>query len=194
LPIEDDKGNCVFLPPIKRMTLNQDSIQVVAYDDDSPKNAGLAASYALIGMSQFAPQQGVSTIGTAASPTALCNYTRGAGLSGIFYRDPSVFLQEHLCFCPTPSSPGTNLFDPNALAQGDYYHICPCDTGSHESGGLCCQGHFDRCHGGCVDTGTDPSHCGACDNACDSDETCVNGVCLIKPVNPPFHGNVKFYA
>jgi len=34
------------------------------------------------------------------------------------------------------------------------------------------------CNGACVDTGSDPAHCGACSNACGPGGTCTGGSCL----------------
>jgi alpha-tubulin suppressor-like RCC1 family protein len=36
---------------------------------------------------------------------------------------------------------------------------------------------FQECDGGCVDTDTDPAHCGVCDNACAAGVTCYAGSC-----------------
>jgi hypothetical protein len=80
-------------------------------------------------------------------------------------------------------------------------HCCPvgyywsgsmcCPVLSFESNGVCCAAGFrgtnghccpesgltDWC-GRCVDTDTDPSHCGTCDNSCPvSHPFCVSGVC-----------------
>jgi hypothetical protein len=48
--------------------------------------------------------------------------------------------------------------------------------------GVCvqqCQGGLDNCNGACVNTETDPLHCGGCNqqNRCNSDEVCVAGNC-----------------
>ncbi len=42
--------------------------------------------------------------------------------------------------------------------------------------GLCRLGASD-CDGQCVDTSTDPGHCGACGHACPGDQQCVDGAC-----------------
>ncbi|QSQ13886.1 hypothetical protein [Myxococcus landrumensis] len=36
------------------------------------------------------------------------------------------------------------------------------------------------CGGACVNTGTDPAHCGRCDNACTAIEGCEGGVCVAR--------------
>ncbi|MEC7519090.1 MAG: hypothetical protein VYE22_04445 [Myxococcota bacterium] len=43
-------------------------------------------------------------------------------------------------------------------------------------GGGCVAGEM-MCGGGCVDTRTSNAHCGACDNACDAEQSCVAGEC-----------------
>jgi hypothetical protein len=48
------------------------------------------------------------------------------------------------------------------------------------SGGACvaqCGGGLDECGTGCVDTASDPLHCGGCNQACNADEVCVQGNC-----------------
>ncbi|AKF86664.1 hypothetical protein MFUL124B02_31120 [Myxococcus fulvus 124B02] len=42
----------------------------------------------------------------------------------------------------------------------------------------CDGGGVVACAGACVNTGVDPAHCGACDNACASEEVCEEGACV----------------
>ena len=72
------------------------------------------------------------------------------------------------------------------------------------SAGLCalrCAGGTTRCDRACVDLGRDARHCGACDRACASGESCVEGRCAracpegqrlcgarcVDPANDPSH-------
>lgn len=41
-----------------------------------------------------------------------------------------------------------------------------------------CLGATTDCGGVCVDTSSDPTHCGACSNACEQGATCTAGVCV----------------
>src|SRR5690625_4686168 len=41
-----------------------------------------------------------------------------------------------------------------------------------------CEGELSFCDERCVDTWTDPEHCGACDQACAAEEACVDGSCV----------------
>lgn len=41
-----------------------------------------------------------------------------------------------------------------------------------------CRSDLSLCGGMCVDLSSDPLHCGACDNACGSDQVCVGGECI----------------
>ena len=43
-----------------------------------------------------------------------------------------------------------------------------------------CPAGFERCDGACSDLRLDPAHCGACGNACQSDEACTQGVCELR--------------
>jgi hypothetical protein len=49
-----------------------------------------------------------------------------------------------------------------------------------DGGGSKCEPGFTECRGTCVDTQTDPQHCGKCDNPCPggADAECVGGKCL----------------
>src|SRR5215207_3536360 len=38
----------------------------------------------------------------------------------------------------------------------------------------------------CVDTSSDPEHCGSCDHACREDQTCVAGRCICTPSSSLF--------
>jgi len=42
-----------------------------------------------------------------------------------------------------------------------------------------CDGGLQNCHGECVDTMANHDHCGACDVACEPDETCFSGSCVL---------------
>ncbi len=64
----------------------------------------------------------------------------------------------------------------------------PCCAGNSCSAGTCvpgcapgmtaCPGSSSSCRGGiCVDTRSDPAHCGSCTTACGAGETCVSGAC-----------------
>ncbi|MCP3168504.1 hypothetical protein [Myxococcus qinghaiensis] len=44
----------------------------------------------------------------------------------------------------------------------------------------CDGGGAARCGGACVNTEVDPAHCGGCDNACASGQTCEGGVCIAR--------------
>lgn len=56
-----------------------------------------------------------------------------------------------------------------ALAQG-------CQSVNSVVGGACASG-YSECDGHCVDTESDPRHCGACSGACLPGVACVGGVC-----------------
>ena len=43
-----------------------------------------------------------------------------------------------------------------------------------------CSAGLPPCNGVCVNYGSDPAHCGACDNACTVDQSCQDGVCQQK--------------
>lgn len=49
-------------------------------------------------------------------------------------------------------------------------------------GGVCCGGLGDPerqcCNGECVNTRTDPNHCGACNTPCAANESCIDGECI----------------
>jgi len=55
----------------------------------------------------------------------------------------------------------------------------PPPTGGDDAGALCAPPTPDRCDMTCVDLRSDPDHCGACDNACETD--CLNGACIACP-------------
>lgn len=61
---------------------------------------------------------------------------------------------------------------------------CPCGCADDQSGCRSCDdcpaGKTD-CHGECVDTTSDPDHCGGCDQACDPGEVCENSSCEAGP-------------
>jgi len=61
---------------------------------------------------------------------------------------------------------------------------CPCGCADDQSGCKSCDdcpaGQTD-CHGVCVDTTSDPDHCGGCDQACDPGEVCENSSCEAGP-------------
>ncbi len=44
-------------------------------------------------------------------------------------------------------------------------------------GSASCDLGLESCGSDCVDTNSDPKHCGACGNACDSAKVCANGAC-----------------
>ena len=50
-------------------------------------------------------------------------------------------------------------------------------AGCGESDGDCPTGQ-SKCDGQCVDTATDPEHCGGCDTACSQDQFCHLGACV----------------
>lgn len=53
-------------------------------------------------------------------------------------------------------------------------------TSSGETGGStteACMGMI--CEGVCVDTMTDPDHCGMCDNNCVGQQECIEGECIV---------------
>ncbi|HEU4386112.1 MAG TPA: hypothetical protein VFR85_21685 [Anaeromyxobacteraceae bacterium] len=43
---------------------------------------------------------------------------------------------------------------------------------------LVCASDLVACRGACVSLATDPSHCGACDHACDAGQTCAASACV----------------
>jgi hypothetical protein len=51
---------------------------------------------------------------------------------------------------------------------------CPCKPKGQCQ--PCPQGQIP-CNGVCVDGAGDPTHCGACDNACNQGQKCINGAC-----------------
>lgn len=54
------------------------------------------------------------------------------------------------------------------------------DAGLTEDAGVAppaCDAPETRCADRCVDTATDPAHCGACNEACSSDQACVDRAC-----------------
>jgi len=53
-----------------------------------------------------------------------------------------------------------------------------CGTMMQCSSGVCiCKTGLTSCGGTCVDTSTDPSHCGGCGTVCPSGEPCSGGTC-----------------
>ncbi|RLB52557.1 MAG: hypothetical protein DRJ42_14495 [Deltaproteobacteria bacterium] len=40
-----------------------------------------------------------------------------------------------------------------------------------------CDPWLSECGGACIDTSSDPAHCGSCDNACDTSAFCASGAC-----------------
>lgn len=74
----------------------------------------------------------------------------------------------------------------NGMCGGDPCGSITCDSGEQCIGGACrCGGSGPDCVTGtetccgtsCVDTDTNPGHCGTCNNVCDSGEQCVFGGC-----------------
>jgi hypothetical protein len=61
------------------------------------------------------------------------------------------------------------------------------DTAADE-GGPACSGGEVECGDECVDLDEDPDHCGACDNACGSDEACYEGSCVTECPDDPDSG------
>lgn len=55
--------------------------------------------------------------------------------------------------------------------------VCEGSAGSFACAGEPCAPGFERCGSECVDVGSDPSHCGACDAGCGTGEDCVGGTC-----------------
>lgn len=53
------------------------------------------------------------------------------------------------------------------------------DAGDTDDGGLTCDQGEESCDGECVETATDPDHCGSCHNGCSSDEICEDGTCSL---------------
>lgn len=51
-------------------------------------------------------------------------------------------------------------------------------TGCDDDSKRCAEGRT-TCGGACVDTQTDPEHCGACQSVCDATELCVAGGCVL---------------
>ncbi len=50
-------------------------------------------------------------------------------------------------------------------------------AGAAECGPTPCGNGLSCCDGACIDTRSDPTHCGACGNTCLPDETCCDGAC-----------------
>ncbi len=58
----------------------------------------------------------------------------------------------------------------------------PCPAGTVCQAGSCvCDGGLVSCGGVCVDTASDPSHCGDCGTVCVSGQSCHAGVCTSSP-------------
>jgi len=60
---------------------------------------------------------------------------------------------------------------------------CPApDPGSAQratcTNGVCGTGCIDTCNAACVDTNSDPAHCGGCNSACGAGMACVDGSCV----------------
>ncbi|MCC7539677.1 MAG: hypothetical protein IT379_25870 [Deltaproteobacteria bacterium] len=53
-----------------------------------------------------------------------------------------------------------------------------CDGLVDDDGACTCAAPLERCADACVDTGTDPDHCGGCDMPCASGETCDARACV----------------
>ena len=54
-----------------------------------------------------------------------------------------------------------------------------CANGTTCQAGTCvCSGGLEYCAGACVDTMTDPAHCGTCTTVCSGSHTCESGVCV----------------
>ena len=51
-------------------------------------------------------------------------------------------------------------------------------SGGRCSNGVCCASGRVGCDGACVDTQSDPRHCGACGRACAAADQCFGGVCV----------------
>jgi len=54
-----------------------------------------------------------------------------------------------------------------------------------ECSSICTDTGGTVCDGGCVDISNDPSHCGGCNNECQSGEECLDGSCTLQCL-PPF--------
>ena len=59
------------------------------------------------------------------------------------------------------------------------------DGGTHDAGDdpdavPSCSGLLVSCEGACRDTDVDPNHCGECELGCESDEQCVEGICVCR--------------
>ena len=75
-----------------------------------------------------------------------------------------------VCVCPTPADAGTPSFDAPPDVMRDPPDVAvpfPCATGS-----LYCASIR-----ACVDVAVSRTHCGACDRACSSGQSCVRGAC-----------------
>jgi stigma-specific protein Stig1 len=69
-----------------------------------------------------------------------------------------------------------SLLNLSALAAVALLAACgPTDPGGGGEG-ACTDGE-KSCGGSCVDTGSDPDHCGSCDHACSDGAACVGGSC-----------------
>jgi len=55
----------------------------------------------------------------------------------------------------------------------------PPPSGGGDAGAFCAAPTPDRCGGDCVDLRSDPQHCGACNDGCETD--CLNGACISCP-------------
>lgn len=71
--------------------------------------------------------------------------------------------------------------DPKGCCNPLLLEVCTID-------GCCPDGFagFKVCNGFCMDTDTDPHHCGDCNAACEGGENCVNGKCGGEETCPPF--------
>ncbi len=61
--------------------------------------------------------------------------------------------------------------DPKGCCHAPGLDVCTIDGCCREVDGM------KACNGFCVDTNTNPRHCGDCNTACESGEPCINGAC-----------------
>jgi len=91
--------------------------------------------------------------------------------------------------CGYECNPGWHICDYQCVPDdavtscGTSCDPCPApDPGSAQratcENGVCGIGCIDTCNATCVDTQSDPAHCGVCNNACGAGSACVGGSCV----------------
>ena len=85
----------------------------------------------------------------------------------------------HLCCGRLQACCGNKCCSPGLVCNDPTTGTC-CLPGK-ACGSGCCGFNQQCCNGVCVDTSTDLSNCGTCENTCSPGEICQNGVCTCPP-------------